>query len=118
MLGHAMQARNEFASHVRIALNERVNHTADSTLAKLAFILTPRGFHWFQRQLGAVEQAKPLARPSETLRLARVQVNRQIEEMRHELSQVYFYFGLNTGTVGADLDHDLDGSGPSEPAVF
>jgi hypothetical protein len=89
-----------------------MHHTADATLAKLAFILTPRGFHWFKKQLAEVRQVKPLERPSETLRLARVQHNRQIEEMRHELSQMCSYSGLNTGTVGADFDHYLDGGGP------
>jgi hypothetical protein len=89
-----------------------MHHTADGTLAKLAFILTPRGFHWFQEQLATGRQATPLERASKTVRLARVQVYRQIEEMRQELLQMCSYFGLNTETVRADFDHYRDGSGP------
>jgi hypothetical protein len=89
-----------------------MHHPADGTLANLAFILTPRGFHWFQKQLADIRQVKPLEHPLETLRLARVQLNKQIEEMRHELSQTCSHFGLNTGTLAADFDHYLDGSGP------
>jgi hypothetical protein len=103
---------NEIAHHLRIALDERMHNTADGTLAKLSFVLTLRGFCWFQQQSQNVRQANFLQRPSETLRLARVQVNNQIKQMRHGLDHICSSFRLKNETADVDFESYLDGNGP------